>query len=218
MRKVKQFASSKLLRAVVLVLASACVSPDSAITTGPAAASGSLTTSTSSTPVDPAEDDYPLVATDDVLLEQCQAAADLLQFAVPCPSALPATNNPVRCEIPGAFRDSNITPKEGCALGRAFLLEPTGIQDLELFHLIVEGGKDERSGCGMDEEGQAVQLGDRGAMLFACGEFSGLHANHTLVRFQEDDVFVDVSAHGHTELNERAVLSIAEAIQMVPPA
>ncbi len=217
MRKVKQFASSTLLRAVVLVLACACVSPDSAITTGRCRLRLAYSPDVS-TPVDPAEDDYPLVATDDVLMEQCQAAADLLQFAVPCPSALPATNNPVRCEIPGAFRDSNITPKEGCALGRAFLLEPTGIQDLELFHLIVEGGKDERSGCGMDEEGQAVQLGDRGAMLFACGEFSGLHANHTLVRFQEDDVFVDVSAHGHTELNERAVLSIAEAIQMVPPA
>ena len=70
----------------------------------------------------------------------------------------------------------------------------------------------------MDEQGQAVQIGNREAMLFACSEVSGLHANHTLVRFQEGDTYVVVSAHGHTDLNERAVLSIADAIQMVPPA
>jgi hypothetical protein len=38
------------------------------------------------------------------------------------------------------------------------------------------------------------------------------------VRFRDGDVFVDVSAHGHTESNERAVVSIAAGIQMVPPS
>jgi len=55
-------------------------------------------------------------------------------------------------------------------------------------------------------------------MLFACSEASGLHANHTLVRFREGDTCIVVSAHGHTDLNERAVLAIADGIQMVPPA
>jgi len=31
-------------------------------------------------------------------------------------------------------------------------------------------------------------------------------------------VFVSVSAHGHTELNQRVVLAIAEAIEMVLPS
>ena len=131
--------------------------------------------------------------------------------------ALPASNDPVRCEIPGAFRGAEATPKEGCALGQGFILEPTGIKDLDLFHLVIEGTQDAERGCGMGEQGQAVQIGDREAMLFACSEASDLHANHTLVRFQESDVDVVVSAHGHTELNERAVLAIAEAINMVPP-
>ena len=98
------------------------------------------------------------------------------------------------------------------------MLQPSGIQDLDLFHLIIEGTQDADRGCGMDEQGQAVQIGSRQAMLFACSEASGLHASHTLVRFHESDTYVVVSAHGHADLNERAVLSIAHAIQMVLPA
>jgi hypothetical protein len=195
-----------LVKATAFLLISACIS-------GVPAEPGS----DSSSPVDTLEMAYELVPTDDVLIEQCQAAANLLQFSVPCPTALPATNNPVRCEIPAAFREANVEPKEGCALGGGFILEPTGIKDLELFHLVVEGTQDAARGCAMHEQGQAVQIGSRQAMLFACSEASGLHANHILVRFQEGDSYVVVSAHGHTDLNERAVLSIADGIQMVPP-
>jgi hypothetical protein len=38
------------------------------------------------------------------------------------------------------------------------------------------------------------------------------------VRLELDDVFVYISAHGHTENNKQAVLAIADSIQMVPPA
>ena len=118
--------------------------------------------------------------------------------------------------MPGAFRDAIVVPKEGCALGEGFLLQPNGIQDLDLRYVIIEGQLDERDGCGGGEPGQSVDLGDLQGMLFSCSEATGLHANHTLVRFQSEDVFVSVSAHGHTELNERVVLAIAEAIEMVP--
>ena len=101
---------------------------------------------------------------------------------------------------------------------RGFLLQPSGIQDLDLRHLIIEGQLDERDGCGMREPGQSVELGDLQGLLFSCSESAGLHADHTLVRFQSEDVFVSVSAHGHNELNERVVRAIAESIQMVPPA
>jgi hypothetical protein len=159
---------------------------------------------------------YPLVATDEVLRQQCQEAADLLAFSVPCPTALPATNNPVRCEVPGAFRDSNITPKEGCALGEGFLLSPTGIQDLELYHLLIEGSLEDGTGCGMNEPHESIQTAQGQGLLFTCTE-PGLHEGHTLVRFEMGDVTVNVSAHGHTEHNEQAVLAIANSIQMVSP-
>ena len=69
----------------------------------------------------------------------------------------------------------------------------------------------------MGEPGQSVDLGDLQGVLFSCSEAAGLHAGHRLVRFQSEDVFVSVSAHGHTELNQ-LVLAIAEAIEMVPPS
>jgi len=78
-------------------------------------------------------------------------------------------------EVPGAFREAIVEPKEGCAPGERFLLQPSGIQDLDLHHVIIEGQIDEEDGC------------------------------------------VSVSAHDHTELNQRVVLAIAEAIEMVPP-
>jgi hypothetical protein len=158
----------------------------------------------------------PLVATDNVLKQQCQEAADLLAFSVPCPTALPATNSPVRCEIPGAFRDSNITPKKGCALGEGFLLSPTGIQDLELFHLLIEGSLEQGTGCDMDEPHERIQTVHGQGFLLTCTG-PGLHEGHILVRFAIGDVTVNISAHGHTEHNEQAVLAIADAIEMVPP-
>jgi hypothetical protein len=175
-------------------------------------ASGQITSTS------PPDTGYELGPTDQTLREQCQAAADLLQFSGPCPAALPATNNPVRCEVPGAFREAIVEPKEGCALGEGFLLQPSGLQDLDLHHVIIEGQLDERDGCGVGEPGQSVDLGDLQGVLFSCSEAAGLHAGHTLLRFQSEDVFVSVSAHGHTELNERVVLAIAEAIEMVPPS
>ena len=87
-----------------------------------------------------------------MLVADCQAAADLLGFPVPCPTALPATNNPVRCEIPGAFMDANVSPKEGCALGEGFLLSPRGIRDLDLFHLLIEGSLEEEFGCEIPDD------------------------------------------------------------------
>jgi hypothetical protein len=160
---------------------------------------------------------YPLVATDDVLERQCQEAADLLGFAVPCPTALPATNYPVRCVVPGAFRDAIVTPKEGCALGGGFLLAPTGIQDLDLYHLLIEGQLESEFGCLEGEPHETVETAHGQDLLFACSE-PGLHEGHTLVRLELDDVFVYISAHGHTENNKQAVLAIADSIQMVPPA
>jgi hypothetical protein len=186
----------------VLVILGACVTGESI-----------PPTESSSTPP---RSTYPLVATDDVLEQQCQEAADLVEFPVPCPAALPATNNPVRCVVPGAFRDANVTPKEGCALGDGFLLAPTGIQDLDLYHLLIEGQLELGSGCLEDESHTTVETVHGQGLLFTCSE-PGLHEGHTLVRLEIDNVIVNVSAHGHTEHNEQAVLAIADAIQMIPP-
>ena len=165
---------------------------------------------------DTAESAYPLAATDETLRMECQHAAALLGFSVPCPTALPETNNPVRGEIPGAFRDARISPKEGCALGSGFLLEPTGIKDLDLFHLFVEGAQAERNRCGTAEPHEEVRIGDRLGSLMLCTD-AGLHEGHTMVRFEVDDISVMVSAHGHDQVQRRAVLAIAEEIEMVPP-
>jgi hypothetical protein len=181
-----------------------------------ACAAGESVTPPGLTTTTPPPSTYPLVATDEMLTQQCQDAADLLGFPVPCPSALPATNNPVRCAVPGAFRGSNVTPKEGCALGEGFLLAPTGIQDLELYHLLIEGQLELDTGCLEEESHTTVETAHGRGLLFTCSE-PGLHEGHTLVRLEIDNVIVNVSAHGHTEHNEQAVLAIADAIQMLSP-
>jgi hypothetical protein len=193
----------RLAEMAILITLAACVTGESVSPKEPPS-----TTSPAST--------YPLVATDEVLRQQCRAAANLLEFSVPCPTALPATNNPVRCAVPGAFRDANVTPKKGCALGGGFLLSPTGIQDLDLYHLLIEGGLNEPNDCGTEEPYEAVETVHGQGLLFAC-EVSGLHEGHTMVRLEIENVFVYISAHGHTEKNEQVALAIADTIQMVQP-
>ncbi len=159
-----------------------------------------------------------LTPTDAVLRQQCQEAADLLGFPVPCPSALPPTNQPVRCRIPGDFAGADVTPKEGCALGSGFILAPSRFTNPELFHLVIEGSLSPRVDCGVDDPHRRIAIDGAEGFLADCSELAGLVANHVLVRIQVGEVFVDVSVHDHTEDNRSVVVAIAQEIAMVEPS
>ncbi len=53
--------------------------------------------------------------------------------------------------------------------------------------------------------------------MIDCSEFAGLLANHVLLRYVLDDVFVEISVHNHTEGNRQLVIEIADTIEMVHP-
>lgn len=69
---------------------------------------------------DTAESAYPLAATDQTLRMECQHAAALLGFSVPCPTALPETNNPVRGEILAHSVTPESAPRRGARSDQGF--------------------------------------------------------------------------------------------------
>lgn len=155
--------------------------------------------------------------TDSSLLQQCQDAANLLGFPVPCPSALPPTNQPVRCRTPSEFAAAVVTPKEGCALGRAFILVPDGFTNHEVHHFVLEASKTGRDDCGEGDPQYPVPVkGTTGAVL-DCSEFAGLLSDHVLLRFELEGVVIEVSVHDRTEYNRRLVVAVAETIEMIEP-
>jgi hypothetical protein len=137
-----------------------------------------------------------LVPTDVGLARGCRSAARILGFAVPCPTKLPPTSAAIRCETPPDFSGAEAEPKEGCALGEGFILEP---KNPTVAHLLIEGSRDGfQSDCGERDPHRRVTVRGHEALLIDCPETAGLHAGHVLLRWVEEGIFVTVSAHGHT--------------------
>lgn len=166
----------------------------------------------------PASESVELTETDEVLRVQCQDAADLLRFPVPCPGVLPVTRAPVHCQTPSDFAGAEITPKEGCALGAGFILAPRLIADPDIYHLIIEGAMTAREDCGGQDPQTPIKVNGAHAVIIQCNQLAGLVAGHTLLRYRADGVFVEVSVHGHTDQDRRIVVGVAESVEMIPPS
>lgn len=160
-----------------------------------------------------------LVPTDGNLRSQCQRAADLLDFAVPCPTRLPETSKPVRCELPNAFSGSDVRPKEGCALGEGFILEPKSMLEPALDHLVITASRGlEGEDCEGNQPARARTVRGHPAELIQCPQWAGLHANHDLLRWSVDGISVAVSVHGNTETNRELIEDIASGIEWIRPS
>jgi hypothetical protein len=158
-----------------------------------------------------------MAATDEGLHAGCRDAARILRFAVPCPTMLPATTGPVRCRVPAAAAGAEVRPKRGCALAEGFILEPTGMTDPAIRHLVIEGSASGfQLDCGKRDPHTQVTVHGRLALLVDCSELAGLHAGHAALIWREGSTYVTVSLHGHTEENRRAVRAIADGIELVP--
>jgi len=159
-----------------------------------------------------------LVPTDAGFRNGCRRAAVTLGFAVPCATALPITSAPVRCEVPPAFSGAEVEPKEGCALGEGFLLEPSGFESPAVSHLVIEGSRGGfQADCGERDPHERVTVRGHQALLIDCPETGGLHAGHVLLRWKEERTFVIVSLHGHTDLNRQLVQEIGAGIEILGP-
>lgn len=141
-----------------------------------------------------------------------------LGFAVPCPKRLPPATAPVRCEVPPAFSGAEVKPKEGCALGDGFILEPQGLVNPAISHLVIEGSRDAfQSDCGEENPHRRVTVRGHEALLIECPETAGLHAGHVLLRWVEKGTFVTVSSHGHTDANRQLIQEIGAGVEIVGP-
>ncbi len=155
-----------------------------------------------------------LSPTDQTLLDECKSAADELGFAVPCPTALPPLTAPARC----ARSFADISPNEPCVHGRGFVLLPTVSTDSGLFHLVIEASDTPNPDCGVDDSHEKIDIGGYSGFLIECSELAGVLAGHSLVRWNVDDITIDVSLHGHSEQDQIAAVSIAEAVDLVAPS
>jgi hypothetical protein len=207
----RRSANLVLLLAVTLA---ACSGGDREAENSPAQTSGGTVSEAQiGTAADAGQTPIELVPTDAGLLRGCRQAAAILGFAVPCPTRLPPTSAPIRCEIPSDFSDAEVKPKEGCALGGGFILEP---ENPAVAHLVIEGSRDGfQSDCGERDPHRRVAVRGYEALLIDCPATAGLHAGHVLLRWVEQGTFVTVSSHGHTDVNRQVIRDIGAGIEIV---
>lgn len=155
-----------------------------------------------------------MVVTTAELRSDCLHAAELLGFPVPCPTLLPEAVDVVRCEVPGDFAYSNVTPKEGCALGEGFILAP----NTNVPHLMILGAREEaRSDCSNSLPHVSASVQGHRAVMIDCPSTAGLVADHVLLTWSLEGIAFGVTAHGHTAANRKVVQDVADAVQLVKP-
>jgi hypothetical protein len=209
--------------AVCLGISTACRSSEPAPPASPGrdpiAAEEPPTTSTLAPSPKPTDEASPrevpiLVPTSPRLSAECQMAAGLLDFPVPCPRQLPPTTSEVRCHVPADFAASTVTPKEGCAVGEGFILEPEGLHS-PVFHLVIAAARSRSDDCTSRMPHRLVEVHGRRGILIDCSERAGLHSDHVLLRWREAGVVIVVSTHHHTEANRILVRRIAQLTRLV---
>lgn len=152
------------------------------------------------------------------LTSDCRAAADQLGFPVPCPTEHPTTGENLRCAVPPDLRDAQVSPKEGCVIGSAFVLAingiPAGRAAESISHFVIEAtplnGASRTPNC----EGSSAQFGEHEGRVGTC---DGIHINHVAAFWDRDEVLYVVSAHGNSDVRRRVVQRVAEAVELMPP-
>jgi hypothetical protein len=178
-----------------------------------------------------------LVAPAPGLAEQCTLAADLLGFAVPCPTALPAVDGvgaECREKEPWAPELPRCVSQAGGdeTLDTIFSLSVDDYDGLgAVRHLVVEARRLERAPstpCFGSEQQPELRAGSRTLVVLACGERTaeaatqvrhgeGAHYAHLLGYWDEAGIRYVVSIHGHSAANRELIGAMAESIQLVRP-
>lgn len=164
-----------------------------------------------------------LVPTSGGLRRQCLEAADLLGFAVPCPTLLPASP-------PGAVSRSFCDPRFLCGPEDGFLFEQRRLV-LPPDHVGVDGRGRGRLAIAAAPRASAFPVACLGGLrvatievrgtpgdLYECPSEAGAHVGGVLLRWRDAGVVMAVSLHGHSELNRRLVVALAAHMEPVPPS
>jgi hypothetical protein len=164
-----------------------------------------------------------LVPTGDRLQRRCQAAADRLGFAVPCPGLLPAMS-------PHAVPPAPCDQRFACEEDFGFLLEEDGFlvppdyvgpSGQDAGRLVVAAATNRAAEPMVACEDQqrpvatAAVHGRPGRLVDCLG--AGLHHDSVLVRWRERGVVMVVSVLGHTQLQRQLALTVAGHTRPVTP-
>jgi hypothetical protein len=154
--------------------------------------------------------------------QRCQQAADRLGFAVPCPVLLPAMS-------PRAVSPDPCARQFPCLRGGAFVLDQHGFvmppgdagpAGQARARLVVAAASRTDDPAVVCEERQrlvrTVTPHRMAGQLIECGGAGPRH-DSMLVRWEERDAVMAVRVLGHTGLQERLALTVAEQTRVIAP-
>ena len=163
-----------------------------------------------------------LVPTSGRLHRRCQEAAELLGFAVPCPSLLP---QPPPNAPPPTLCDRRLpcSPESGFLLEvSGFVVPPgyVGVDPATGARLVIGAARPAAPfpvACFGERPVATVNVRGTRGRLSECPPESTVHRGSVLLRWRERGVVMVVSVYGHTDRARRLVLALVTHVKPVLP-
>jgi hypothetical protein len=174
-----------------------------------------------------------LTETNQAFRASCQQVADQVGFAIPCPGLLPTwppdSPPPQLCEdISGCERGRWMVFAHRFAVPAGYVGALGGSDTVERFGALMvvavtaQGLADDPAlRCRNERQLATPTVQGTPAVLAAClDDPSGAHfslGGHVLLRWSQQGTLVTVSVHGHSQVNQRLVVALADQLHLVSP-
>jgi hypothetical protein len=174
-----------------------------------------------------------LTPTNQAFRASCQQVADRVGFAIPCPGLLPTSPPesppPQLCEdMSGCERGRWMVFVHRFAVPSGYVGALGGSDTVERFGALVvvavtaQGlAGDPALGCRNERQLATPTVQGTPAVLAAClDDPRGAHfslGGHVLLRWSQQDTLVTISVRGHSKVNQRLVVALADQLHLVPP-
>lgn len=174
-----------------------------------------------------------LTPTDQAFRTSCQQVADQVGFAIPCPGLLPTwppeDPPPQLCEDMSACeRGRWMVFVHRFAVPSGYIGALGGSDSIDRFGALVvvavtaQGlAGDPALGCRNERQLATPTVQGTPAVLAAClDDPRGAHfslGGHVLLRWSQQNMLVTISVRGHSKVNQRLVVTLADQLHLVPP-
>ena len=174
-----------------------------------------------------------LTPTSQAFRTSCQRVADQVGFAIPCPGLLPTSPRdsppPQLCEdMSGCERGRWMVFIHRFAVPSGFVGALGGSDTVERFGALVVVAVTARGlagdpalRCRNERHIATPTVQGTPAVLAACvDDPRGAHfslGGHVLLRWSQQNTMVTISVRGHSEVNQRLVVALADQLHLVPP-
>jgi hypothetical protein len=174
-----------------------------------------------------------LTPTNQAFRTSCQQVADQVGFVIPCPGLLPTSPPdsppPQLCEdMSGCERGRWMVFAHRFAVPSGYVGALGGSDPVKRFGALVvvavtaQGlAGDPALGCRNERQIATPTVQGTPAVLAAClDDPRGAHfslGGHVLLRWSQQDTLVTISVRGHSEVNQRLVVALADQLHLVLP-